>query len=413
MSLTPDAHRGGDEGGDGPSSPAPPASPRSPAAQPGPTAVGQLPPAVASGLPPDPPPAAPEVRPPLHPLLEAPPAPPPPPGPRAWRDQDVLRPTQGISLFGSVARQAREDQRNARILTRTQRGGRVVSIVSAKGGVGKTTTTRMLGEVLAARRGDRIVAMDCNPDTGSLAMRLSEVTSRHTVTDLVRDALQLRRYSDVQAYVTECPSRLSVLASSHDPDVSRSLGGEEYRTALAVLSYHWSVVLCDLGTGLTDPPTSAVIRLSHQHVVVTGAHLDEAKVGVFTLDWLARYYPERALRSVVVINDRGGRGRTDVDARRVEEYFASRCRAVIRLPWDRELARGGAPRWERLGRATREAYLDLAAAVAEEFSTGPGEPEGADAGGGETPGPDHPAGAPPPRGAVTERTSADHPAGRQ
>jgi putative peptide zinc metalloprotease protein len=293
-----------------------------------------------------------------------------PPAPRPWRDEDFVRTPRTPLRFvvpGSAERQQQEQLRQARILTRAPRGGRVIAVVSGKGGVGKTTTTLMLGDVLARERGDRIGAIDCNHDTGSLAMRLPRISTQHTVADLVRDALNLRRYADVQEYVTECPSRLSVLASSLDPDVSRSLGPEEYRTALAVLAYHWSVVICDLGTGLTDPPTAALLGHADQYVIVTGPQLDEGKVATHTLDWLARRFPERAARATVVINDRVGRGRTDVDPERVSSYFRGRARAVVHIPWDRELASGGAPRWERLARDTRTACMDLAATVAEDF----------------------------------------------
>ena len=52
-------------------------------------------------------------------------------------------------------------------------GAHRVAVTSIKGGVGKTTVAACLGLVLAEHRGDRVVALDANPDAGTLADRLT------------------------------------------------------------------------------------------------------------------------------------------------------------------------------------------------------------------------------------------------
>ena len=47
----------------------------------------------------------------------------------------------------------------------------LVAIASQKGGVGKTTVTTLLGMALADAREDRVIAIDANPDRGTLAER--------------------------------------------------------------------------------------------------------------------------------------------------------------------------------------------------------------------------------------------------
>ena len=47
-----------------------------------------------------------------------------------------------------------------------------IAVVSPKGGVGKTTTTALLGSLLAFLRRDRVIAVETNPDWGSLGRRL-------------------------------------------------------------------------------------------------------------------------------------------------------------------------------------------------------------------------------------------------
>ena len=48
-----------------------------------------------------------------------------------------------------------------------------IAVASVKGGVRKTTVAACLGLALAEHRGDRVVALDANPDTGTLADRLT------------------------------------------------------------------------------------------------------------------------------------------------------------------------------------------------------------------------------------------------
>ena len=47
-----------------------------------------------------------------------------------------------------------------------------IAVVSPKGGVGKSTVTALLGSLLAFLRRDRVVAVETNPDWGSLGRRL-------------------------------------------------------------------------------------------------------------------------------------------------------------------------------------------------------------------------------------------------
>jgi len=89
-------------------------------------------------------------------------------------------------------------------------------MLSLKGGVGKTTTTVTLGSTFASLRGDRVVAVDANPDRGTLSQKIPLETAA-TVRHLLGDAHRITRYSDVRAYTSQGPSRLEVLASDSDP----------------------------------------------------------------------------------------------------------------------------------------------------------------------------------------------------
>lgn len=86
-----------------------------------------------------------------------------------------------------------------------------IALLSLKGGVGKTTITATLGATFASIRGDRVVAVDANPDRGTLSQKVPLETAA-TVRHLLRDADGVARYSDVRSYTNQGPSRLEVLA---------------------------------------------------------------------------------------------------------------------------------------------------------------------------------------------------------
>jgi MinD-like ATPase involved in chromosome partitioning or flagellar assembly len=244
-------------------------------------------------------------------------------------------------------------------------GCRRIAVVALKGGVGKTTTTACLGAVFAEHRGDRVVAVDANPDPGTLGYRIRRDTTR-TASDLLANLDKLERYADVRAYASQTDLRLEVIASEADPGRSQAFGEDDYRELAAVLERFYSLVLTDCGPGLLHSAMQAILPAADQLVVVSVPSLDGARSASLTLDWLERHgHDQLARSSVVVINAVRERGLVDVD--RLQDHFAKRCRAVVRIPFDRHLETGAEIVLDELAPATRRAYVELAAAVADGF----------------------------------------------
>ena len=124
--------------------------------------------------------------------------------------------------------------------------------------MGKTTVATLLGATLADQRGDRIVAIDANPDRGTLAQPVPLETTA-TVRHLLRDASRIRTYPDVRAYTSQAASRLEVLASEQDPAVSEAFSEHDYRQAVELLSYFYNCILTDCGTGLMHSAMKGIL----------------------------------------------------------------------------------------------------------------------------------------------------------
>ena len=247
-----------------------------------------------------------------------------------------------------------------------------IALMSLKGGVGKTTITATLGGTFASIRGDRVIAVDANPDRGTLSQKVPLETPA-TVRHLLRDAERIERYSDVRGYTSQGPSRLEVLASESDPAVSQAFSAEDYDRTLAVLERFYSLVLTDCGTGLMHSAMSSVLAKADTLIVVSSGSVDGARSASATLDWLdAHGHQDLVRRSVCVINavrPRSGK----VDMQKVVDHFSRRCRAVRLVPFDPHLEEGAEIELERLKPKTREALIELAAVVSDGFPAAPAD----------------------------------------
>ncbi|MFT4307145.1 MAG: AAA family ATPase [Microbacterium sp.] len=253
---------------------------------------------------------------------------------------------------------------DARIAAHLPGGARFVAVLSRKGGVGKTTVTTLLGMALADAREDRVIAIDANPDRGTLADRIGAAKGR-TVRDLARARVDVDGFNQFSGVVARDRTRLDVLASDADPHVSDALSDADYREVAALAAHYYSVVLTDTGTGIVHSATTAALAASDALVVVTGLSVDEARLASETLTWLETNGYADAVRDAVVVINASRPGTPLVRAEEVEGHFRTRVRSVLRLPYDPLIATGGEIAFRELQPATRTAARELAAAVVE------------------------------------------------
>ncbi|GHH37209.1 MinD/ParA family ATP-binding protein [Lentzea cavernae] len=273
--------------------------------------------------------------------------------------------TGGAVNLGESPADVRRRELIARI-NQPLRGCYKIAMLSLKGGVGKTTTTTTLGSTFSSLRGDRVVAVDANPDRGTLALKIPRETTA-TVRHLLRDAPRIKKYSDVRAYTSQSPARLEVLASEQDPSVSEAFSEDDYRRTVELLEHFYNIVLTDCGTGLMHSAMKGVLDEADSLVLVSSGSVDGAQTSAATLDWLeAHGYRDLVAKSVCVINSvRPKSGKVDLD--KLAAHFQQRCRAVVRLPFDEHLEEGAEIALDQLAPETRLALLELAAVVADDF----------------------------------------------
>jgi MinD-like ATPase involved in chromosome partitioning or flagellar assembly len=284
-----------------------------------------------------------------------------------WR-RTLYRASGGLVRVGDSAANLRRRDLINRVRTPVAGGHHRVAVMSLKGGVGKTTTAVGLGATLASLRGDRVIAMDANPDRGTLSDKVRLETSA-TVRDLLNERAQVTRYADVRAFTSQASSRLEILASDRDPGVSVAFSADDYRAVSRVLEHYYSICITDCGTGLLHSAMSGILELADHIVLVSSPSVDGARSASATLDWLeAHDYAGLVRNAVVVLSTIRPRSKSTVDLDRLEQHFAARCRAVIRIPYDPHLEEGAEVELEMLSSETVDAYLQLAAIVGDGFA---------------------------------------------
>lgn len=249
--------------------------------------------------------------------------------------------------------------RNRRLvatLTRPLEVSRTIAVVSAKGGVGTTSTVVNLGHVFAGFRNDRVIALDANPSAGNLAYRIPCGTGA-TVADLLADP---EDDPDTHLYTRRAPSRLEILAS---PPGASTVGLERYERVLEVLASHYKLILADCATAVLDTACSTVAAAADQLVVVSHPTIDATRAVSHLLAWFGAHGHGRLVNEAVLVLNAVGTRSGPVDLTKIEQHFAAQVRQVVSVPWDPHLQAGARTRLEDLQPCTRHAYLRLAAAV--------------------------------------------------
>ena len=266
-----------------------------------------------------------------------------------------------INLGDSPKVKARKAM-DARIGALLEGGTKYIPVLTRKGGVGKTTVSTLLGMALAQVREDRVIAIDANPDRGTLAERVSKST-RFTVRDVVNRAASIDGFAEFSNMISRDETRLDVLASDADPMLSEAFNEGDYNVVADMAARYYSVVITDCGTGIVHSVMRPTLQRASTLVIVSGGSVDEARLASETLTWLeANGFGELVRNSVVALNT-ATQATLLVKLDEIEQHFKTRVRSVVRIPYDSALAAGSVIKFNELNSQTREAARELAAEV--------------------------------------------------
>ena len=285
------------------------------------------------------------------------------PSQRGWRHMIYLLTRINMGLSPD---EVYEMDLHARI-RRNARDSYQIGVFGLKGGVGKTAVTVALGSSLSKVRGDRILAVDADPDGGNLGDRAGR-QSAATVADLLSDK-ELSRYNDIRAYTSMNGSNLEVLSSEEYSGARREFNDDDWKGAVGIVSRYYNLVLADCGAGLFQPASRGVLSTVSGLVIVASASIDGARQAAITMDWLRQNgYQDLLGRSCVVINHTVP-GKPNIDVEDLVQQFERHVPPgrVVVLPWDKHIASGTEIQLDLLSPLFRRRMIELAAALSDDF----------------------------------------------
>lgn len=266
-----------------------------------------------------------------------------------------LSPPGGEAMLSPAERQRRLEEvvANRRLWRST-----TIAIASPKGGVGKTTVTVLVGALLARLRKERVIAVDADPDYGTLGRSLASARPMF-VDDLVNLVDQpALSTAMLDRFLAHGPEGLLVLPAPADPKRMDRLDETAYARVIDRLRVLSPLVLLDCGAGMRAQATRAAVEAADHLVLVT-----DAEPATITLVADAARDLAGTMRPFsVVVNKvpRHGIEREPIQA------LLPRARAVIELPADRGQARrvaGGKFQWQAAPPSWRAAGRELAAGL--------------------------------------------------
>lgn len=135
-------------------------------------------------------------------------------------------------------------------------GGRVITVLSPKGGSGKTTVATNLAVGLATAAPGRVVLVDFDLQFGDVSSAL-RLVPEHTTADAVRVGGALDVMT-LKTFLTPHPSELYVLAAPELPEEGDSVGAEFAAHLLRLLAAEFDHVIVDTCAGLTEHSLAAL-----------------------------------------------------------------------------------------------------------------------------------------------------------
>ncbi len=133
--------------------------------------------------------------------------------------------------------------------------GRVIVVISPKGGSGKTAVSSNLAVALAQRNPGRVAAVDLDVQFGDLALALS-LTPQRTLAQLARSAEI--DVTTTKVHLTPSPHKLFLLAGASDPVDAESIRDEHVTAVLPLLAQSFDYIVVDTAAGLDELTLAAL-----------------------------------------------------------------------------------------------------------------------------------------------------------
>ncbi|WP_431041519.1 SAV_2336 N-terminal domain-related protein [Streptomyces sp. P1-3] len=242
--------------------------------------------------------------------------------------------------------------------------GHHIAVMSFRPEVGKATTAVALGAAFARLRQEPVVVFDAAAPGSRLAQRVAAARDSGGEFNQFSARNELWRLSGRGGR-----GRLDVLIQNHRSAAATAgavLDGTGYGRTLARLRQEYPIVISEAGCNTARTASLGVFDHADQLIVVCPPNDDGGSHRALVRLIVSRY-ADLAQRAIVVVPAMHG-PLEPADLRSASARYEGLCRAVVPVPYDRRLWSNPKLNLDRLTPATRDAFVHLAALVAEGFA---------------------------------------------
>ena len=145
------------------------------------------------------------------------------------------------------------------------RPSRVISFFSPKGRAGRTTAASILALKIAEKSGERVALIDADLQFGDMPI-FFDVEPKHTIIEASQD-IKLLNPLTFEQYLCHLKDRLSLLASSNQPEYAELVDAENFIEVIRMTCTLFRYVLIDLPAGF-NPISISTCDLSETNVLM-------------------------------------------------------------------------------------------------------------------------------------------------
>jgi len=229
----------------------------------------------------------------------------------------LIKPFTGDELLTAVRQAYAQEQRRksayVNVRPTTREPGKLISIFSSKGGVGKTTIATNLAVALAEKTSSRVALVDADLQFGDVTLFLN-LAPRSTLADMISDVEHLDA-TVLDSYTVDYNERLRVLPAPFRPEQAETITGAHMTAILKQFRASYPYTVIDTAATFNET-TLAVLDASDIIYMIVELDLPtvkNVKLGLEIMQNLG-YGPEKVQ---LILNRSGSEG--GMDTREVEE----------------------------------------------------------------------------------------------